>query len=58
MLIKGKLLSSTLIGRAEWGLGWVGTTGIYFGRSKNEHQCEQSQQEENIHLVFKTCIVK
>lgn len=53
MLIKGKLLKQ----QSNWGEKKKKKHRAKFshplGRSENEYQCEQSQQEENMHLVLK-----
>lgn len=54
MLIKGKLLKQ----QSNWGKQKKHRAKCShpLGRSENEYQCEQSQQEENMHLVLKLAL--
>lgn len=46
MLIKGKILSSNLIGENKTRPKNTGLNAVIFGRSENKYQGEQSQREK------------
>lgn len=58
MLIKGKILSSNLIGENKTKPKNTGLNAVIFGRSENKYQGEQSQQGKNMHSEFETCMAK